>query len=207
MQLKLITAPAAEPVTLDEAKAQCRIESVDTSQDATLNGYISAARQLVENETGLALCSQTWELQLSYFPRACDGEGSYYGVIRPPKPPFQSCVSLSYQDQNGNTLTLTENTDFECHFDATSRAHVIPSYLRYWPVSRWYPGAVKLRYVAGYGDASAVPQALKQAILLIVGDWMENREAEVITNAIPKEVLFGVNFLLKDYKDWTFGEY
>jgi uncharacterized phiE125 gp8 family phage protein len=205
MQLKLITAPSAEPVALSDAKAQCFIDPSDTSRDAVLTGYIAAARQLVENETGLALMPQTWELQLPYFPLPCRND--YYGIIRVPKLPFQSVVSMTYTDTNGNAQTLTENTDFEVHFDQTSRSCVLPPYNKFWPTTRYYPGSVKFRYVAGYADAASVPQAIKQAILLIVGSFNENREGDVILSAIPNNIIFGVDRLLKDYKDVTFGAY
>lgn len=38
-------------------------------------------------------------------------------------------------------------------------------------------GAVQVNYVAGYGAASAVPETIKQAMLLLIGHWYTNREA------------------------------
>lgn len=38
-------------------------------------------------------------------------------------------------------------------------------------------GAVQVNYVAGYGAASAVPQTIKHAMLLLIGHWYVNREA------------------------------
>jgi len=36
---------------------------------------------------------------------------------------------------------------------------------------------VKVNYVAGYGAATAVPQTIKQAMLMLIAHWFENREA------------------------------
>jgi hypothetical protein len=38
MSLRLITPPAANPVTLDEAKAQCRVD--DTASDTLLTTFV-----------------------------------------------------------------------------------------------------------------------------------------------------------------------
>jgi hypothetical protein len=38
-------------------------------------------------------------------------------------------------------------------------------------------GAVTIDYTAGFGDAGAVPADLKQAVLLLVAYWYENRDA------------------------------
>ena len=50
MSLTLITPAAAEPITLAEARAQCRIDGTD--EDALLTIAIAAARSRAEHETG-----------------------------------------------------------------------------------------------------------------------------------------------------------
>lgn len=57
--LRLITAATAEPVTLDEAKTHLRI--IDTSLDALIQLWITAAREEVEQVTGYALSDAEWE--------------------------------------------------------------------------------------------------------------------------------------------------
>jgi len=57
---KLVTAPAFEPVSLADAKAQCRVDVAD--DDALISGLVTAARQYVESETGMALITQTWDV-------------------------------------------------------------------------------------------------------------------------------------------------
>jgi len=53
--------PASEPVSLTEAKAQCRVDGSDS--DTLLNNYILAARIFVEEYTGTKLVSQTVLMQ------------------------------------------------------------------------------------------------------------------------------------------------
>ena len=46
-----------------------------------------------------------------------------------------------------------------------------------WPSTRGIANSVTITMVAGYGStAASVPAEAKQAIRLLVGDWMENRE-------------------------------
>jgi hypothetical protein len=62
----LLSGPATEPVTLDEARAYVRMD--DTGEDALLATLITAARLHVESVTGRALLSQGWRLVLDCWP-------------------------------------------------------------------------------------------------------------------------------------------
>lgn len=65
MPAQLITPPAAEPVTLAEARAHLRLEVAD--DDAYLLSLITMARQYVEEVCWRGLVKQTWELVLDSF--------------------------------------------------------------------------------------------------------------------------------------------
>lgn len=82
MRLKLITTPAAEPITLDEAKNHLKVDSAD--DNALISTLIKTARQLTERETKRALITQTWKLYLDESP----------AEIYIPKPPLQSVESI-----------------------------------------------------------------------------------------------------------------
>ena len=59
--------------------------------------------------------------------------------------------------------------------------------------------AVECKYTVGYGAASDVPNAIKQAILLTIGNWYANRESVIIgriTSELPQSALW----LLNTYK-------
>src|SRR5512139_1421702 len=84
MGVKLITAPTSEPVTLAEAKLQCR---VDISTDDTLIGnLITAAREWCEAHDWRVYMPQTWELYLDDWPTL--------STVEIPKPPLQSITSF-----------------------------------------------------------------------------------------------------------------
>jgi hypothetical protein len=72
-------------------------------------------------------------------------------------------------------------------------------YLRYgqsWPSTTLRPyNGVCITFTCGYGDASAVPENLIEAMMLLIGHYYENREA-VITGQPAAELPLGVERLL-----------
>ena len=187
MGLTQTSGPAVEPLSLTDAKLHCRIDG--SVENTMVTAWIQAAREYVENFTRRQLITATWAYTLDAFP----------ATILVPRPPLQSVTSLAYVDSNGDTQTLTENTDFVKN---TGRVigQVYPAYGESWPATRWYPQAVTLTYVAGYGDAASdVPQAIVAAIKLLVAHWYENREA-VVVGTITAQVPIAVESLLWPYR-------
>ncbi|MFZ4773938.1 MAG: head-tail connector protein [Terrimicrobiaceae bacterium] len=168
MTIKVITAPVFEPITLAEAKLHLRVDTTD--DDALISALIVAAREEIERRSWHALMTQTLELVLDEWP--CDDE------IVLPRPPLQSVTSFTYKDASG-----TVNTWDPAHYVVgvdTVPAEIEPAYGKYWPATALHPvDAIRIRYVCGFASASAVPQSLKQAMLLCMGRWYENREGEV----------------------------
>ena len=184
MAIKVITAPSAEPVTLTEAKAQCRVDI--TTDDTLITSYIAAARRLCERIDWRAYMTQTLEVWLDAWP-ATD-------ILKIPRPPLQSITSITYYDQSNVAATLSSASYF---VDTVSEpGRVVLNYGYTWPstILRETNG-IAVRFVAGYASAGNVPQTIKQAILLVVGHWYENREA-VLVGAMSRDIEFGVKSLL-----------
>jgi uncharacterized phiE125 gp8 family phage protein len=186
-RLALVTAPTEEPVSRTEAKLHCKVDI--TTDDTLIDGLIVAARQLVEAHVRRALVTQTWDLYLDYFPSE---DRHDYGSIVVPNPPLVSVTSVKYYDDAGTLQTLSASG---YRVLAGTPGRIAPAHLNDWPDAREHPDAVVARYVAGYGAASAVPQSLRQAILLLAGHWYENREAvaEGQRTALPLAVESLVN--------------
>lgn len=158
--LRIVTPPTYEPVTLAEARAHSRVDTVE--DDAGLAARILAARQYIETVTGRALITQTLELTLDDFP--CD-------VIELPRQPVASIVSVTYLDAAGATQTVSAS---DYLLDSTTLvARLVPVYGKSWPSTRRTAGNVKVQFVAGETQA---PRPIVQALLLLVADWNENRE-------------------------------
>lgn len=190
MALKLITAPAAEPVSTSEAKSHLRVDT--TADDTYIGTLITVARQNVESHLRRSLINQTWEVVLDAFPA---------GVIRLPKPPLASVTSIKYTDDEGNESTYS-SANYVVDSD-TEPGRVVLKSGQTWPaVTLAAANGVRVRYVAGYGAAgSNVPQAIRQAILLVIGSLYENREDVLVAQGVSIGVLpFGVVALLAPYR-------
>lgn len=183
MALTLVTGPALDPVSLAEAKAQCKVDVAD--EDALIVGYVLAARQYVETYTRRALVTQTWD-------QTVDALGAEI-VLK--KPPIQSITSVKYLDSAGVEQTLATDQYRLVRRD-TGEFAVIPAYGVTWPATQEVEGAVTVRFVAGYGALpGAIPEEIRQAIQLMVGHWHANRAA-VSEKGAAKEIPLGVDSLL-----------
>lgn len=181
----LVTAPAAEPVSLTEAKAHCRIDG--TADDALLTALIKAAREHVEIITGSALVTQTLDIKYDSFGPQIDL----------PHPPLQSVTSIKYLDDSGVEQTLASSV-YRVNADRYP-ASITLDYNQAWPNLYPVSSPVTVRLVAGYGAASAVPQPIKQALLLLVGHWYENREESIAAVSL-QPIPTGVAALLAGYR-------
>lgn len=158
MSIKLVTAPDVEPVTLDDVGGQCRADL--TSEAGTVNGYITAIRQRVENDLRRALITQTVDLVLDAFPIST--ARNPFAAVEIPLPPLQSVVSVKYTDTYGVVQTLA-NTEYVVNTDSTP-GRVMPAYGKVWPATLDFPGAVRVQFVAGYGGPVAWDVAAVYAI-------------------------------------------
>ncbi len=186
VKLKLYTAPAEEPVDLDEVKAQLRIDG--TTEDAYLDRLRIAARKYMEGTVlNRALITQTWDYYLQGWP------GKNY--IEIPLPPLVSITSIKYTDYL-NVESTFANTEYIVDTVAEP-GRVYLKWDKSWPsVSLQVVNAIVIRFVAGYGAAAAVPENIKQAILLQIGALYENREDEVLANVQKMQLAFGADELV-----------
>lgn len=191
--LSLVVGPKVEPVSLDEARLHCKVD--DGFEDALIQAWIRAAREHVEQFTGRALITQTWDLKLDAFP--C-------GAIWLPKPPVSAVSSITYIGTDGIATAWSSSlydTDLPSGPEA-ARARIEPAYGQTYPSTRDVLNAVVVRFVCGYGAAAAnVPAAIKAAMLLLIGHWHVHREATIVgTSAV--ELPMAVSSLLWPYRVW-----
>jgi len=191
MALKLITPPAVEPVTLDEAKEHLRVDG--TNEDNLIAALIAAARRWCEQFQRRAYITQIWELWLNEWP--CDTAGYSKGYITVPRPPLQDVTSIKYYGTDNVEYTFDSGNYF---VDTKSEpGRVVLGYNKSWPSATLRPAnGVVVIFTAGYGDtADKVPGEVKHAIKLLIGHWYENREA-VIVGSISRGIELAVNSLL-----------
>jgi uncharacterized phiE125 gp8 family phage protein len=155
MPLELTAAPAAEPVTLDQAKAWLRVES-GNDEDGLISALIPAARARAEWHTGRAFVSQRWTLWLD----RSDGR------IELPLPPLQSVESVTLYAPDGAASLLDPDAY------AVAGQHLL---LGTAPAGLRAANGIAVAFTAGYGAASDVPPAIGQAILALVASLYEHR--------------------------------
>ena len=157
----LLTAPSVEPVSLDEAKAYLRVEHSD--DDEVIAALVAGSRIHVEAQTRRALITQSWRLSADAWPP--DGRMP----VRPG--PLQALGAVRVYDFDN----VAQDVDTQAF--VLDRAG---SALGFAPWAVPAPGrliaGIALDVTVGYGDAATdVPEALRQAIRLLVAHWYENR--------------------------------
>jgi len=166
MGLVVQTAPTEEPVTVAECKTHSRIS---TATDDTLIGYyITTARKYAEDCLNRTLVSTTYDLTMDGFT---DRHWYDRWAIYLPRPPLASITSITYLDSAGDSQTWSSAL---YRVDTSSLpGRVTPAWGETYPSTRGVIGDVVVRYVAGYGAASTVPQQLKTAIKQLVGSMYD----------------------------------
>lgn len=204
--LTLVTPPAIEPVSLVDAKAYLRIDSTnDLIEDAYVESLITVAREYCENFQNRAYITQTWEMALPGFSfSAFDSlNGSKReSIITIPKGKLQAIDSFTYKDTAGVVTTLTPEVDYNVS-NRGILGRVCPPFGKVFPLTILYPlDPVVIKFTCGYGDTPTdVPTRAKQAMLLLISHWYENR---LVVNDLrgvnPLELNFTVSSLLAQDK-------
>jgi uncharacterized phiE125 gp8 family phage protein len=165
LNYQVVTPPTEEPVSLTTAKLHLRVDG--STDDALIGAYIVAAREKAEGLARRAFVTQTLRATLDAWP--------VERTISLPRPPLQSVSSIKYIDANGAEQTLGAGDYVIDTGSEPGRLSFKSSFA--WPGSSLKEiGAIGITFVAGYGAAAAVPELYKQAILLILAFWYENRE-------------------------------
>jgi uncharacterized phiE125 gp8 family phage protein len=162
------TPPAAEPVSLADAKVHCRIDTSD--DDAYVTSLITVAREYLEETLDIAILNQTLEARYDVFP--------LWEIVLPRPPLATGVVTIEYRDEAGQIQTITSaNFQVDRHI---LPGRVYPLYEQVWPAVRGDENSVTVRWPAGYGATGAsCPAALRHAIFLLVAHWYEMRQPVV----------------------------
>lgn len=202
MNLKLITAPPVQPVTLEEVYDFLRLDTEGSPpahpQDSMLERHIKAATGDCERITGRAFVQQSWRLYVDRFPstysvwsnnRWVSGYGA--GYIELLKPPLISIDQVQYYSDT-NELTDVDTAEYYVSDGTFSKFYLIDTFS--YPTLYRRDDAVVIDYTAGYlPDGSPpddyranIPEEIKHAILLSVKllyDPLEPREREATESA------------------------
>lgn len=176
-------------ITTSEAKTHLK---VDTTADDTLIGNLIAAAvqsaQIYTNRffltTQIIQYGDKWEDIKVLF-----------------KSKVINVVSVKYYDNDNSLQTLSTDVWLADTKHQPARIGLKPD--KDFPQLAHRINAVEVTYKVGYGDnASDVPQGIKQACLLTIGNWYQNRE-EVVVGRIATELPKSAQYLLDQYKVQT----
>lgn len=204
MTFLVVVPPISEPITLEDARMHLRLTADSNNdsppvyshpEDALVRSLISAARDYCEQNLMRSLAPQIVETVLDAFPA---NEIQLLGS------PIVQIISIIYVDSNGASQTMAP---FDYVLDNVQEpGWVLPQMSTPWPTALAAANSVRIRYETGYtGVADSpndrpMPASIRQAMMLLIGHWYENREAINVGNVISTPLDFAVKALLKPYQ-------
>ena len=178
---KVTIAPAAEPLTLAEAKLHLKMDGISADDDL-ITSLIIAARQYAENYCNRGFITQTIAQVYNRFPEL-------EGVLRLAVSPLMSVTSVFYKDENGDNQTWADANYVVDNYTEPGEISLANS--KIYPTTLTEKNTIMVIYQVGYGNAAAVPIAIKQAMLLLIGHFYVNREDTVSEKRTAAERLLG----------------
>jgi uncharacterized phiE125 gp8 family phage protein len=179
--------PSFEVLTQEEVKNHLRIVLEDSSEDDLIDTWIKAAREKAETYLRMALSTRNIDIYLDTFDTEI--ELNIY--------PIQSVTYVKYYDGDNALQTMSASnylTDLVSDLARVEFINIPTTYDKY--------NAVNIRVVAGYTSAANVPQQIKQAMLIFISHFDQNREllAEKQLYEIPNSA----KWLLDDFRKFVF---
>lgn len=205
MPLKQTLAPAIEPVTVDQLRANSRLDTAAGDDEPLLKALITAARRHCENYCSRSFIEQEWLLTLDAFP-GNETVGSQ--MVRSPyqlpdnailleRGPVISVDSISYLDM-GSTQQLVPTSLYTAELSGDI-GRVTPVFGQIWPITLPQIGAVTVAFTAGFGPTAADVEApIIQAILMLCEHLYSNRG--LMSALTLGEMPWGVAALLDNYQ-------
>ena len=214
--MKIITPASAEPISMEMARKQCRVDpegSPPTHEDDELIAvFLTAAREWCEDELGMNIAPAIAETSFDDFPgtttitNSVGTTATSPGVLALESGPVLGILSIKYLDTDG----LEQEVDWTTYYlDTDDQVAVVRLFTgdeddEPWPTSNGTPNNVKVRYSIGYSlptdspQDAPLPARIKAAILLVLGHLYQNRSNTVEKNLA--EIPLGAAALLSPLK-------
>lgn len=171
MPLVTVTPASTLPVTLTEAKNQCRVTGTD--HDTVLTQHIWDAVANIERLTGCKLSPCTVRLDLDGFGD-CMTDPVDLGVY-----PVRSITSVKHDDEDGTEQTLNDGSPLDYWSQLEGMyPKIVPT--TYWPQTQdGKPASVRVVMSAGFSvglspDSRPIPRDLCRAVLARVEEYWDS---------------------------------
>lgn len=163
----VIIPPAEEPLSLTAAKSFLQIGH--DAEDDLIRSLLAGGRVHIENSLDMALVSQTLDVKLK------SSEFGPNGYALKPSP-VRNLISVIREGDDGSdedVTTLFDLKDGNLFIRAGETLAELSSDCR-----------LSVRFEAGFGAASDVPDDLKFALRLLLGQSYQHRDGAFATNAL-----------------------
>ena len=183
---KVVTPATSNPITLTEAKTHLKVDT--TADDTFITNLIKSATSSAQEYTNRFFIATTiqqvgdkWEDISNLF-----------------KSPVLSVTNIKYVSTDGILTTLNSSVYFLDDVNKPARIGLKPN--QSYPEIIDRLNAVQVNYVVGLAAGpDEVDEGIRQALLLTIGNWYQNRQA-VVTGTIATELPMNAKFLLDQYK-------
>ena len=183
---QVITPASTYPVSLTEAKSHLKVDT--TADDTYITSIIKAATQLSEEYTNRFFID-------TIIDQTCSDFAQLQTLF---KSKVSAVAHVKYYDSDNSLQTLSATIyDTQLQYEP-SQIQLADD--KSFPEITKRNDAVVARYTVGYGSAASdVPEIIKQAILLTIGNFYQNRNSVVI-GRIATKLPMNVKWLLDTYK-------
>ena len=168
--VRVTSEPAAEPVSTADMKAWLKVGN--TADDDLIDDLVKAVRQEVELYLNRSLITQT---RVAHFDQFSTFVDIPYG-------PIQSISQVKRIDPDESETTLTENIDFYIKSSRDVRLYFPEGTnlgFEYVPITGETIYGLQVQYIAGYGMATAIPDAIIKTIKKLVAYDYADRMGEL----------------------------
>lgn len=174
--LREVTPPTVEPLTLQQALDFLRETDADASQQALIEHVIiPAMREYAENYTRRAYVQRDLELLLDDWcssPRYARTDSR--SIIELPQPPLVSVAYVKYTDLGGVLQTI-DAANYQVD-TAAEPGRIAPVWGYWWPPIRaGVLNPIKIGYTAGYAVVGSPSDDLRSGIPAALRSWMHVR--------------------------------
>ena len=179
------TVSTIDILTTAEVKAHLKVDT--TADDTLIDNLRDAATNSAQEYTNRFFTSTT----LTQYADKWSEIAELY------KSPLQSITHIKYYDSDDSLQTLSSSV---YNSDASAMpARIALAVNQSYPTTSDRIAAIRVEYIVGVTAANLVDNAIKQAVLLTIGHWYQNREA-VIVGRIATELPMAAKYLLDQYK-------
>lgn len=173
MNLRTVSPASAEPLTLADARLQCKVDAYDSTtsppshpDDDLIRALITTAREHIENFCNVIMTDAVYEFRV----------GAFGDALALPRGPVADVDWVKYLDENEQLQALDVSVYY---LDDNPWSPTIGLKKdQMWPTTRKRDDAVRVQFSGGfYSPTFPMPAQLLQAMKMMIGHWYRNRMA------------------------------